>query len=469
MSLKTYGPNVSLLLRPDSAIFVVQASRGYLITYSLAADPNARVYKSRFPDSGSGHARRQSVAGPLGPGGERLLWGAGEGGGIREVSVRFRMVIRVDAGIGKALALDDELVVATEKPAAVQCIRWTPDSTGNQTSTELLSRMGWLPKRISMVDMVHDRPMNLSTWVTSDGKAYAVQRLSTASQDTDAPKKLFRGYCFHTPADGDNYAVKAAINARFSLIAVACSDGSVRVHTARDYVGNIPLSHKLRLGVSPATSGRLTFLTYSPDGYCLFAGYERGWMMWSVFGKAGGHSFNADQSLAESKQEDWLGGVRDGSWLGAGSEMLLVGSSDERLWVLEMARSAVTLCLSSANLSRSLLQTNAGFMIYRGYGLSDLTTISADASLWNHVQIPATYMVNQWPLKSAVISPDGRYVAVAGRRGLAHYSVSSGRWKTFSNDHMENEFTIRGGMCWHQHVLITAVEAGDEFEVRWSK
>ncbi|KAI9829133.1 MAG: hypothetical protein M1832_000156 [Thelocarpon impressellum] len=469
-SLGTYGPNVSLLIRPDSAIFVVQSSLGYLITYSLAADPSARVYRPRFPDGGSGHARRHSVGGArglTGDGVERTLWGPGEGGGVREVSVRFRMVIRVDAGIVKALALDDELVVATQKPAAVQCIRWTPDSAGKQTSTELLSRMSWLPKRASLVDMVHDRPMSLSTWVTSDGRAYAVQRLSATGQEADAQKKLFRGFCFHTPAADDSHAVKAAINARFSLIALACADGSVHVYTARDYVGNIPLTLRLRLGVSSATSGSITFLTYSPDGYCLFAGFERGWAMWSVFGKAGASSFNGGQDVAaRGDDEGWLRGVREGSWLAGGAEMLLVGGRDERLWVLEMARSAVTGCFSAANIARSLLQTNSGFMIYRGYGLSDLTSISADASLWSHVQIPNGYLVDQWPLKAAVISPDGRYVAVAGRRGLAHYSVNSGRWKTFVDDKMEDEFTIRGGLCWHRHILIAAVESGEDFELR---
>jgi len=65
-----------------------------------------------------------------------------------------------------------------------------------------------------------------------------------------------------------------------------------------------------------------------------------------------------------------------------------------------------------------------------------------------------------------VISPDGRYVAVAGRRGLAHYSVNSGRWKTFVNESMENEFVVRGGMCWYHHILIVAVETEEEYEIR---
>ena len=131
-----------------------------------------------------------------------------------------------------------------------------------------------------------------------------------------------------------------------------------------------------------------------------------------------------------------------------------------------MARSAVTGCYASANISRTLLQTTSSLMIYRGYDLPDLTTISAESSLWHTAQIPSSYLVDQWPMRSSVISADGRYVAVAGRRGLAHYSVNSGRWKTFVNENMENEFQVRGGLCWHQHILIAAVEAGDSFEVR---
>lgn len=457
-----------------------------MITYSLASDPDARVYKPHFPENSSVSARRQSNFTGTRSQGDRILWGPGEGGGVREVSVRFRMVIKVDAGVGTALALDEELVVATRKPTALQCIRWTPDSKGNQTSTELLRKMEWLPNDSSIVSMIYDRPMNLSTWITSAGETYAVQRLvepkeiqrSTSaeniddgiSQKTTSSKKLFRGYCFHKPEKPEYKACKAAINARFSLLAVGCLDGSIHVYSAKDYVGNIPLSHRLTLSVSLATSGPITFLNYSPDGYCLFAGYERGWATWSVFGKPGSTSFLASQQLSDNNGEGWLQGVLDGIWLGGGAEILLVGKEDDRLWVLDMARSSVTGCYTAANISRTLLQAGSSIMIYQGYEVPDLTSISAEASLWHNVEIPSSYLVNQWPIRCSVISPDGRYVAVAGRRGLAHYSVHSGRWKTFVSENMESEFQVRGGMCWHQYILVAAVEAsttsGVSFEVR---
>ena len=397
---------------------------------------------------------------------------------MREVSIRFRMVIKVDAGIERALALDEELAVATRKPPAVQCIRWTPDSTGNQTHTELLSKMAWMPKKTSVIDMIYDRPMNLSAWITSDGKVFAVQRYV---ESRDAPKtesseaspnksrsakKLFKGYCFHDPSAPSNFATKVAINARFSLLAVARADCNIDIYMARDYAGNIPLSHKQQHSVSVATSGNITFLSYSPDGYCLFVGYERGWATFSVFGKPESTSFTSNRDIAGSNNEGWLFGVKEGIWIGGGSEILLVGQNDYRLWILEMARSAITGCYTAANISRTLMQTRDSIMLYRGYDLHDLATISADSSLWHHAQIPATYLTDHWPIKCSVVSPDGRYAAVAGRRGLAHYSITSGRWKMFIDYALQNSFTVRGGMCWYQHILVAAVEAGDSYEVR---
>lgn len=443
----------------------------------MAADPDARVYRPHFPNYHNVQRRRQTHAGFSGgfaP--DQFLWGPGEGAGVKDTSVRFRMVIKVDAGIESALALDDELVVATRKPAAIQCIRWSPDSTGKQTRTEILSRMSWLDKKTSVIQMTYDRPMNLMTWVTGDGQVYAVQRLQSSgaasapnhSAESSEAKRLFKGHCFHEPQDSGSRALQAVINARFSLIAVGCKDGVVRVYSAKDYSGNIPPSHTHSVPVSNSRTGKLTTLAYSTDGYCLFAGFERGWATWSVYGKTGSHTFDVDQAVptGTGDENEWLEGVDAASWIGGSSELLLTNDRNDAIWVLEMARSAVSSCYTSSNIFRTVLQTSTSVSVYRGYDLPDLTTISAEPFLWHTAKIPSLYLLNQWPIRCTVISPDGRYVAVAGRRGLAHYSVNSGRWKTFTDPAMENEFQVKGGMCWYQHILVAAVEANKSYELR---
>ncbi|RAH63954.1 RIC1 family protein [Aspergillus aculeatinus CBS 121060] len=453
-SLENYGPNVALLMHPDSNILVAQTLNGYLLTYTIAVSPNTRVYQQFFDQSTSTSTRRQTLA---------RLAAEEEATGVRDVSIRFRMAIKIESGIAKALALDNELVVATVKPAAIQCIRWNPDADGSQTKSELLSRILGVSKRTSITDMVYDRAINLLIWVTNEGQAYAVQR---APEDSDDSKKLFQGHCFHDPKNDGERAVKVVVNARFSLLTVSCANGEILVYTAKDYLGNVPLSHKLQLPASPTTTGSVTFMGYSPDGYCLFAGYKHGWTTWSVFGKSGESSFAADRSLANSNGENWVTGTSHGCWIGGGSEIILTGQNDRRLWILETARSALTGCYSSANLARGLLQTGTEVILYRGHDLPDLMTISGKDSLWHHAQYPPSYLHSQWPIRSSVVSQDGRYVAIAGRRGLAHYSVNSGRWKVFEDPKIENSFAVRGGMFWYGHILIAAIDNDGSYELR---
>lgn len=467
-SIKSYGYNTALLLRPDALLVVVQTALGYMIMYSITMDANTRVYQVALPEA-SRHHRKQSTDGYSHlrkPSTVNAVATSGEGEGIREVSIRFRMVIRIDAGISRALALDDELVVATQKPAALQCIKWVAQSGVSQTSTQLVGRMPWLGRKTAVIEIIYDRPMNLTCWITNDGRAYAVQRRHSSSIDPESPECLFQGFCFREPEAKDGHAVKVAINARFSLIAVGCASGHIDVYLVKDYTGNIPLSHKIQLPVGSATTGKLTTLTYSPDGYCLFAGYERGWATWTVYGKPCANTFSIDRAQSEANDERWLHGVRTAFWIGGGCELALFPFADNRLYVLDIARNAATGCLTPANVSRGLLYSTDSIMIYKGHDVPDVTSLPSDISLWQTVQVPSQYLIQQWPMKSAAISSDGKYVAVAGRRGLAHFSVASGRWRTFDDPQAEQEFTVRGGMCWHYHILIVAVEANNRSEVR---
>jgi len=74
-------------------------------------------------------------------------------------------------------------------------------------------------------------------------------------------------------------------------------------------------------------------------------------------------------------------------------------------------------------------------------------------------------MGKNWPLRYSALSSDGRLIAVAGKRGLVHYSSTSGRWKLFSDERQEQAFVVKGGMVWFHHVLIAAVEVSKSYQV----
>lgn len=52
------------------------------------------------------------------------------------------------------------------------------------------------------------------------------------------------------------------------------------------------------------------------------------------------------------------------------------------------------------------------------------------------------------------VDGEGSHIAVAGRTGLAHYSLSTKRWKLFGNETQEKDMIVTGGLLWWRQYII---------------
>jgi len=462
-SIESYGQNHAVLIRSDGLVVVIQTKNGYLITYSIAFDPNTRVYQIILQASSA--ARRRSAEGFRKFNSVETDYGVGDGSGLQDVNLRFQMAVKAGRNISKCVAADEEVIIATRDPSAIQCIKWIPDKTHDSKTSQiaLLSDFSWWDGNNYIVDMVYDKPMGLYVWADNNGKAYAVQRSRPKKGDSAGVAALsFTGYCFHKPDRAEDRALEVAVNARFSLIAVGCVDACVKIYTAKDYLGNIPPSHELNLPVSIDASGSITFISHTPDGYAVLVGYEKGWAIWSVFGKLGANTFSSGQSVSN---HIWINGMSAAFWAGGGSELFMLDCTGQHICSMNIARASITTCFSMANISQCLLQTTDSLMMQSVNNEVHNNPIDGTVSTWQTCQLPKNYLAHQWPIKCSVISPCGKYMAAAGKRGLVHYSRLSGRWKIFDDFNDENEFTIKGGMCWYRHILVAAVECQGRYQV----
>lgn len=96
---------------------------------------------------------------------------------------------------------DDTLIIATQTPAAVQCISWNPHEV-NATQTAVQSKLGILvdPSGTGSITghggrerdlrsivlekvttAIYDRAMNISVWLSDAGRAYYVQNTGSSS------------------------------------------------------------------------------------------------------------------------------------------------------------------------------------------------------------------------------------------------------------------------------------------------
>ncbi|KAL4593639.1 RAB6A-GEF complex partner protein 1-like isoform X1, partial [Arapaima gigas] len=79
--------------------------------------------------------------------------------------------------------------------------------------------------------------------------------------------------------------------------------------------------------------------------------------------------------------------------------------------------------------------------------------------------IDSTYLESNWPLRFTAVDTSGHQVAVAGRRGFAHYSLVSRKWKLFGNVAQELSMAVTGGLAWwNDHVVVSCYNIPDRRE-----
>ncbi|XP_042224656.1 guanine nucleotide exchange factor subunit Rich-like isoform X2 [Homarus americanus] len=69
---------------------------------------------------------------------------------------------------------------------------------------------------------------------------------------------------------------------------------------------------------------------------------------------------------------------------------------------------------------------------------------------WIVIPIPYNYTSSNWPIRYTCVDEGGVLVGVAGRNGVAHYSLRLRRWHLFGNESQERDFVVTGGLLWWQ-------------------
>ncbi|GAA5924449.1 RIC1 family protein [Sporobolomyces koalae] len=302
--------------------------------------------------------------------------------------------------------------------------------------------------------------------------------------------------------DRGRSASTATLNTKMNLVAIGCEDGTIAVYTLPSSASSLyalaqpslfpRYSHMHSLLDSLSTTStslspsRVTSLAYTSDGLALAVGWQRGWSVWSVFGRLGswstetamreeGAGYGVEGEKGNGFEDHFLGGVRELFWGPGDSELFVLcpppvhpkkKPHDEQLFVIPFAKSAVTTAHTPDNTKNAFLTMDDRVLVYRGADQPDMSVINPESDVWQHIKIPANYMAHQHPIRYACISSDARLIAIAGRRGLTHYNALSGRWKLFEREAEEDAFQVVGGMSWWGPILIAGCVENGQYQLR---
>ncbi|KAJ3718412.1 RIC1-domain-containing protein [Lentinula raphanica] len=380
---------------------------------------------------------------------------------------------------------------------------------------------GWLVEpEVTISQILHDRNTGVESWIASDGRAYIVylnhneepptEELPSNNTDpnlsetarpqtfanshvADGQRNEWTGTCIHNfetprwvqkqkrvePEEGQQSAyfeprraVRVVVNAKFLLVAVGMLGGGIQFTTFPGDEGALPTSQKIEIhNPFNRQTGPVCAMEWSSDGYVLAVGWQHGWGLFSVGGRCLVSGFGVEDADEQKFQDHFMYGVSNLFWAPGNFELIVLAQPslktiDGQVFILPFAKSATTGQHSPDNTRYAFLQLEDRALVYRGADQPDISIINPESDVWQHIKIPQSYLATNWPIRYSSLSSDGRLIAIAGRRGLVHYSASSGRWKLFVDPVQEQAFSVQGGLLWFHHVLIAAVEVSKTHQIR---
>ncbi|KAI0047802.1 RIC1-domain-containing protein [Auriscalpium vulgare] len=516
-SLLEHGENEAVHWSPDGTRIVIQTTMSYLVLVSVQYRPDETPYST--PPLGSS-SQRNFLSGP----GEAVPLQAislnFEGvirveGTLLSVSPRRHYILFSTKSPPSIQRIPWPATEESERNAQKE----SKDSGYDNWVLNELDFPWLVDPDVMVVDITWYRGINVESWITSDGRAYFVQLHDSTYSETNASNtemdhpqmngtgrkstesvhsptgSQWQGTCVHDVEvpkwvqkrrrvepheEGANgyelprRAVQVAVNAKFSLIAVGTQSGDVEYTNFPAELGVSPTPHVLRIPHSFGTNekGPVRTMEWSSDGYVLAVGWEHGWAVWSVAGRCLAWGFGTEDQVDENRFQDmFMNGIRDLFWVSGNLELVVLARSspnypDGQLFTIPFAKSAATGQHIPDNAQYAFLQMDDRVLVYRGTDQPDMSVINPESDVWQHVKIPQRYLAANWPVRFSSISADGRLIAIAGRRGICHYSSTSGRWKQFADELQEQAFVVKGGILWFHHVLIAAVEVARSWQIR---
>lgn len=478
--------------KPDDSMIAVAAANGYVLLFDIIGGLDDKyLYEPVYP---KGSAR------------VKVTPGYKEEQCAPALTLEMKKPVDLEAPISCLQSLAEDLLVATAD-GFLHMLHWDSVSNGRRAvnlctipfSLDLQSSRGGPCLDLDGVyirDLEYCATLDGFAVVFDDGRIGFItptaNRLATDQLQGVWAADVTDGTC-------------VAVNNKYRLMAFGCTSGSVLVYMIDSSTGCMQLSHKLELTPKHYPdiwnkTGPVKMIRWSPDCSVAMVTWECGGLsLWSVFGAHLICTLGEDFAYrSDGTKKDPLK-ISSMSWGVEGYHLWVISSSDSTvteeeeeklqqntILQFQFIKSALTVNPCTSNQEQVLLQGEDRLYVTCGdptqtqtpgqcvldssssSSSSPVQRSSSTAPLsqglstllghkhWQVVQIHSTYLETNWPIRFAAIDWSGQCVAVAGRRGFAHYSLYTRKWKLFGNVTQEQNMTVTGGLAWWNDFVVVA-------------
>ncbi|XP_066502732.1 guanine nucleotide exchange factor subunit RIC1 isoform X1 [Hoplias malabaricus] len=472
--------------KPDDSMIAVATANGYILLFDIIGGGEDKyLYEPVYP-KGSPRVK--------------VTPGYKEEQCAPALSLEMKKPVDLEAPITSLQSLQEDLLVCTAD-GYLHMLHWDGVRNGRRAvnlctipfSLDLQSSRGG-----PCMDLngVHIRDMEYC--VTLDGFAVVFDdgRLGFITPTTSRfSTEQLQGVWAADVMDG----ICVAVNNKYRLMAFGCASGTVLVYMIDNTTGSMQLSHKLELTPKHYPdiwnkTGPVKMIRWSPDCSVVMVTWECGGLsLWSVFGAHLICTLGEDFACrSDGTKKDPLK-ISSMSWGAEGYHLWVIGSSSSEaeadesqqlhqasILQFHFIKSALTVNPCTSNQEQVLLHgedrlflscgdpaqvhspsesVRDGSPLHRPHTANPssqgLSTLLGHKH-WHVVQIHSTYLESNWPIRFAAIDSAGQCLAVAGRRGFAHYSLFTRKWKLFGNITQEQSMTVTGGIAWWKDFVVVA-------------
>uniref|UniRef100_A0A803NXE4 RIC1 C-terminal alpha solenoid region domain-containing protein n=1 Tax=Cannabis sativa TaxID=3483 RepID=A0A803NXE4_CANSA len=319
-----------------------------------------------------------------------------------------------------------------------------------------------VPRNSTIVQLELCLPMRLLFVLFSNGQllSCSVSKKGLKQvEDIKAERKL-----------GSGDALCASVASEQQILAVGTKRGLVELYDLGESTSLIRTVSLYDWGYSMDDTGPVSCIAWTPDNSAFAVGWKlRGLTVWSVSGcrlmstvrQVGLSSVSSPvvKPNRECKYEPLMSGTSMMQWDEHGYRLYtLEEQCTERIVAFSFGKCCLNRGVSGSTYVRQVIYGDDRLLVVQSEDTDELKML--------HLNLPVSYISQNWPVQHVAASQDGMYLAVAGLHGLIIYDIRLRKWRVFGDVTQEQRIQCQG-LLWMGKIVVVCnyIDSSNTYEL----
>ncbi|GAV90172.1 RIC1 domain-containing protein [Cephalotus follicularis] len=317
-------------------------------------------------------------------------------------------------------------------------------------------------RKFSIVQLEFCLPMRLLLVLYSDGQLLSCSVSKKGLKQAESIKAESRL--------GSGEAVCVSVASEQQILAVGTRRGVVELYDLAESASLIRTVSLYDWGYSMDDTGSVSCIAWTPDNSAFAVGWKlRGLTVWSVSGcrlmstirQIGLSSVSSPigKPNQDCKYEPLMNGTSVMQWDEFGYRLYAIEErSSERILAFSFGKCCLNRGVSGMTYVRQVIFGEDRLLVVQSEDTDELKLL--------HLNLPVSYISQNWPVQHVSASKDGMYLAVAGLHGLILYDIRLKKWRVFGDVSQEQKIQCKG-LLWLGKIVVVCnyIDSSNTYEL----